>query len=263
VLLALDRSTVKELTGVVKLALGVLRGKSVTSSFLGTVEPPGDTRDDDQRALEVLLGQRPGRKPPSRGDDLLRQAEEDYRNDRLPEALTDAGATETLGLPSYFYQTEVEKVAPEEALRQALQEWMAGDDTFGLTTQDETFRELDKRVGSGIDFLIAGHTHLPRAIRRKPGFYYNSGTWIRLIYLTEKLTATSEAFEPVYRALTAGSMDALDRTPGLILPLYTVVRVRDEGKMGVKGELLKVVGEPEDLRLETMPGSEFVKLAGI
>jgi predicted phosphodiesterase len=55
------------------------------------------------------------------------------------------------------------------------------DRSFEPDTEDDTYRDLDKLVGPDIDFLIVGHTHLERALRRRRGrgCYFNSGTWAR------------------------------------------------------------------------------------
>ena len=64
----------------------------------------------------------------------------------------------------------------------------------------------------GVDFILAGHTHLERALRRRKrrGFYFNSGTWARLIRLSAPALADQAEFNKVYGALAAGTMDALE-----------------------------------------------------
>ena len=54
--------------------------------------------------------------------------------------------------------------------------------------------------------------YLKRAIKRKDGggFYFNSGTWIRLIRFTDAMLADSQSFQPVYQVLSNGSMSAID-----------------------------------------------------
>src|SRR5262249_48726217 len=69
-------------------------------------------------------------------------------------------------------------------LRNGLRALLAHDKTYNYDDRDGTFKEIDKAMKGDIDFLIAGHTHLARAFERAPGqYYFNSGTWIRLIRL--------------------------------------------------------------------------------
>ena len=91
------------------------------------------------------------------------------------------------------------------------------DQTFEITYQDKTFREIDKQAGPKVDFLITGHTHLERAIPRSaPGcFYFNSGTWIRLIRLTDEIVGDSKEFARAYKAFESGSMEVLDQIKDL------------------------------------------------
>ena len=79
--------------------------------------------------------------------------------------------------------------------------------------------------------MVAGHTHLARALPRKrgQGFYFNSGTWIRLIRLTDAMLASDDAFKPVYEAFKAKTMSALDEAEGLVLRRPTVVSIEAEG----------------------------------
>lgn len=99
----------------------------------------------------------------------------------------------------------------EDFLRKWLQLQLGADQSFTVTDRDETFVELDKLIGPEVDYLIAGHTHLRRAIQRAGGkYYYNTGTWIRLIQLPPELLKEPEQFELVYNAFQARNMEALD-----------------------------------------------------
>jgi hypothetical protein len=90
-----------------------------------------------------------------------------------------------------------------------------------------------------VDFILAGHTHLERALRRHKanGFYLNSGTWVRLIKLEPKVLAEQAEFNKVYGAMAAGTMDALDKLDGLVLRRRTIIAVRASSE-GTRGELL-------------------------
>jgi hypothetical protein len=119
---------------------------------------------------------------------------------------------------------------PDEALRRALLDWHSDDEgAFRWDVADETSDSLDRSAGGDVDFVVAGHTHLRRALRRsRRGYYYNSGTWIRLIRLEREVLEDPKRFEPVYAALRAGRIESLDAVPGLVRLLPTVVCIREE-----------------------------------
>jgi UDP-2,3-diacylglucosamine pyrophosphatase LpxH len=126
-----------------------------------------------------------------------------------------------------------------EVLREAFSD-LGQDRSFDPTADDATSNDLDEKVGDGFDFLIAGHTHLARALtrRKKSGWYFNSGTWARLIRFEDKVINDPEAFKKVFEAFSAGSMEALDSFPDLVMRILTVVAIRADGKM-THGELLR------------------------
>src|SRR6266702_2587645 len=70
------------------------------------------------------------------------------------------------------------KESTSEVLREAL-ETLDRDRSFDIGERDDTAVQLDAEVSPDIDVVIAGHTHLERAIRRRNGrgCYFNSGTW--------------------------------------------------------------------------------------
>jgi len=151
-----------------------------------------------------------------------------------------------------------------EALRNALKDWLAGDDTFEIKTEDDTYKLIIKRIGSEVDFVITGHTHLARAIKVDAGcFYFNSGTWIRLLRLTKEVLSDSanDVFKKtVWRAFSSGKMSDLDSAeiPGekgemvsLVYDRTHAVRISDQ-QGAVKGELLLVTGgnnESDEIQL--------------
>ncbi len=154
----------------------------------------------------------------------------------------------------------------EETLRCALADWLKADRTYDVLAADAWDDALCARAGDDVDFLIAGHTHLARARRRERGFYFNSGTWARLLHLTPQMLADHAVFaQRVWPALSAGRLSALDNAslPGpngdlpLLLDRTTAVRVARDGATTV-GELLLVQGaddESEPLAVTTMPGT--------
>ncbi|NQZ06624.1 MAG: metallophosphoesterase [Algicola sp.] len=106
---------------------------------------------------------------------------------------------------------------PITTLRKSLIRFMKKDNSFSLTGKDEVFDQLDPQVSADIDYLIVGHTHLARVMPRSQGsgYYYNSGTWIRLIELDDHTLKTDESFKPAFDAFMAGSLDALDAIQNL------------------------------------------------
>jgi len=99
-----------------------------------------------------------------------------------------------------------------EKLRKALKKNLESDQSFVVTQKDDLFKKMKKETGSKVNYLVAGHSHKQRAIERKAPdcYYFNSGTWIRLIRLTEDVLGNSEEFARVYAAFKSGSMEKLD-----------------------------------------------------
>lgn len=127
----------------------------------------------------------------------------------------------------------------QDLLRSALRKWLANDTSYDPGAPDDTFTRLDEACGE-VDFIVAGHTHLHRAIPRKRaiGYYFNSGTWIRLIQLSDHVLDDAEQFARVWAAFGAGTMAALDdlRDLGpnadepLVKDVSTVVGIHAPGK---------------------------------
>jgi UDP-2,3-diacylglucosamine pyrophosphatase LpxH len=94
-------------------------------------------------------------------------------------------------------------VSKAEALRRALLDWLEKDKTFDHNDRDDTFKQVSASVGSAIHFIVTGHTHLERAIDMGQGrYYFNCGTWIRLLQLTPAMLASTASFDQVYQVLT-------------------------------------------------------------
>jgi hypothetical protein len=123
----------------------------------------------------------------------------------------------------------------QDLLRRALKKWLSTDTSYDYWAEDDTFTRLDEACGDDVEFVIAGHTHLHRALERKRahGFYFNSGTWIRLIRLSDHVLDDAEQFARVWSAFSAGNMKALDdlrdlgpeRDEPLVLDISTVVGI--------------------------------------
>jgi UDP-2,3-diacylglucosamine pyrophosphatase LpxH len=148
---------------------------------------------------------------------LLQRAYDAIEAGKDPKERTDWQDTEMLGIRDYLTQFISNKAKREEVLRNLLRWWLRKDESFNVRHQDDTFKELDKLVGPEVDYLVAGHTHLERAIERRHAgrYYFNSGTWIRLIQLPDEVLDDPKAFSRVYEAFSGGSMQALDLLAGL------------------------------------------------
>jgi UDP-2,3-diacylglucosamine pyrophosphatase LpxH len=178
-------------------------------------------------------------------DALLLAAEKEYKTG---SAVTDPH-DETLGTGQYLWDrltgwfTGVSKI---EALRRALQDWLKDDKTFDIADRDDACNEVAASVGQGIHFLVTGHTHLERAIDLGGSrFYFNCGTWIRLLRFTEAMLANEAKFKPVYDLLVKGRMEDIDQAvfykKPFVLPQQSAVCIRAEaGK--VVGELAHIEG---------------------
>jgi UDP-2,3-diacylglucosamine pyrophosphatase LpxH len=150
---------------------------------------------------------------------------------------------------------------PSEVLREALSE-LREDRSFDFDVEDATFQALDEQIGGEAEFVIAGHTHLERALPRKKGhgWYFNSGTWARLIKLERYVLDSPDLFSAVYEAFKAKSMRALDEfvKAQLVIHRLTVVAVWSEGGR-TSGELRRVSLEPDAPLLRPVEKTLFVK----
>lgn len=156
-----------------------------------------------------------------------------------PLQLVQGQQSEQLGGVGAFINWLKNKPA-SEVLREALDK-LDKDRSFDPTASDDTFTSLDKEIQGNIDFLVAGHTHLERALKRQKGngYYFNSGTWARLIKIEPETRQSPEKFKALFDILKNGTMAKLDATPGLISKFCTVVAIVDDGN-GVMGELRHV-----------------------
>lgn len=202
---------------------------------------------DGARALDALLRSGPlpraARPAPVDEDPLAAAAGHLASGTRPVDLLAPGQGKETLGLGGLLLDRLFGR-DPRENLREALITYMGDDQTFRLDGKDEIFDALDKEVASDIRFITAGHTHLERKLPRKrgAGVYYNSGTWIRLIRLSEAMLASAESFAPLYEALMSKDMADLDRATSLdgkerlVLQRGTVVSIESTSS-GTRAEL--------------------------
>jgi UDP-2,3-diacylglucosamine pyrophosphatase LpxH len=224
--------------------------------------------------VEQLLGPnllsalRGGGSAGSDADTMLRDAEHAIADPSRRRAIETAPRLETLGVGQWMWD-RVNGIEPAEALRRALRDWLKDDTTWDISQTDETCREVMKHVGPSVDFVVTGHTHLERALRIAPEaerYYYNCGTWIRLLRLTDAVLASVDTFRDVYQTLVNGRMAAIDsatipaaaggREP-FVIDRSSLVRIsaRPDGTVGTLFHVLDA--GPAGVDLEPVPGSEF------
>lgn len=125
-----------------------------------------------------------------------------------------------------------------EIVREAL-ESLHQDRSFDPTAEDDTYRLLGEQASGSFHYVVAGHTHLERVLKRKCGVgtYFNTGTWARLIRIRPEDLADEATFIPLFLALQAPTIADLDRTPGLVMHRATVASIRNDGAGGAKAGL--------------------------
>jgi UDP-2,3-diacylglucosamine pyrophosphatase LpxH len=192
--------------------------------------------------------------------DLLDRTETSWRDQVVPLDLVSGDQrAEYLGMFGALKRLATGKDTTE-ALREAL-DGLDKDRSFDPSAEDDTYRELDKLVGGDIDFLIAGHTHLERALKRRRGggFYFNSGTWARLIQIPPELRQDPAAFTNLFQRLKAGTMEALDGRsgePSLTQRRCSVVSVWHEAGATL-GELRRVAEAASAFAAVPVLGTRF------
>jgi UDP-2,3-diacylglucosamine pyrophosphatase LpxH len=188
--------------------------------------------------------------------DMLAQAEANYATPSARGVGTTAAAVQpamedqTLGLPRLVWDRLtgwINGVGKGEALRRALQDWLENDKTFDSSEPDYTFKSVTKAVGSGVDFIVTGHTHLHKAIDMGAGrYYFNTGTWIRLLRFTPAMLKDATSFTPVFNVLEDGRLTAIDAAnfegQPFVLDRTSTARIKADSD-GVTGSLAVVGGE--------------------
>lgn len=146
-----------------------------------------------------------------------------------------------------------------ETLREALEK-LDQDRSFDADAADETSRDMDALVATDVDFVVAGHTHLERALPRKAGgYYYNSGTWARLIRIPPEVRQDPQKFARLFEVLRGGEMDRLDAEPGLVTKRCSVVSIVQGESGSVAGELRRARCSNGALILDSVANTRFEK----
>ncbi len=232
--LALD--WVKRKTGF--LSLDEEAGEN--SDRRGARDGSGDTDPLDRVLQRAFAGTAARRSTPKAAAELVRMTEQRLRDKVDPVALVASDAERELGLWSAAGDW-LRGSSKVEVLREAL-EPVQKDQSFDPGAEDSTFTDLDKLVAPQLAFVIAGHTHLERSLRRKNGAgrYFNTGTWARLIRIPPDKLTDEAAFKEVFDALRAPTIAELDQTPNLVMRQPAVASVWTEGGT-THGELRRVI----------------------
>lgn len=256
VLLVLDPGQVEKIGSLLPIVGKKLKGdrqvnqRLSADGFHTTTQTSGQSATVDQllgpSVMQSIKSYSSGIK--SSADELLLAAEKSFDS---PDSF-DQPSAEMLGTGQVIWDKLtgwMRGIEEHEALRRALQDWLQGDKTFDLDNQDETFKEVTANVGSGIDFIITGHTHLNRAIAMSGGrHYFNCGTWIRLLRFTDEMLKDTDAFKPYYEVLKDGSMEKIDATldweKPLLLDQTSAVCIKVENNRTI-GQLAHITGETE------------------
>jgi hypothetical protein len=162
---------------------------------------------------------------------------------------------EKLGLRDAIWQRFRGK-EDSEVLRAALHE-LQHDRTFELSEQDDAFNRIDALVGPRPRFVVTGHTHLRRAIeRKKGGWYYNTGTWARLLRVPKSEIENPTDFRKFYDALVLPTLADLDKA-GYVVRQPTVARILSTNGQ-TRASLCDVVTSSNgDVQLRLLDKSSF------
>lgn len=218
-------------------------GEERVNRVLGGPSPaatPGASRGPDWkrgRNFEAFLGQ------PSTQSQLLADAwKQAAQEDISPEQLA-GDEDQVLGAGQVVWNLlnyTVKRVTsnPCEALRAALADWGGSPETWALTGDCEVFNHLAD-IGPNASVVVAGHTHLRRQKHFNGGaLYLNTGTWARLLRLDTGVLDSPMTFEPLYQAMKAQTMAAIDALPSEVsLRQSTVAVVRLNGGTQVQAAL--------------------------
>ncbi len=180
-------------------------------------------------------------------DQILMEAEA-----RQEEAYagTQTDDEDLLGWRGTFYSIlgRLNLIDRQEGLRLALLDWLKDDHTYDLVHEkDETFTAMEERASRTSNFVITGHTHMARAMEYGVGrYYFNCGTWIRMIRLTTQ-SLVKEEFARLWDVLQTRDMSVLDKAEilgpngmqGLVEDRTTAVCIENKGAK-VVGSLMRV-----------------------
>lgn len=186
----------------------------------------------------------------------LRWAEHKFREGALYTDRIDRAADRTLGLFSSM---------GEGIVRWALKSMTESARVADIGHPDETFAELDRLVHPDVGFLLAGHTHARRALRRRlgHGVYLNTGTWARLILPEVADFGDESGLSALIEKVSYRRLEELDgeSTGGIVQNQPTVAHISEQSG-SVIGGLYDVVPQgsgPEDpVELVPLPVPDMI-----
>jgi UDP-2,3-diacylglucosamine pyrophosphatase LpxH len=157
-------------------------------------------------------------------------------------------------IPGSIYARFIQGKTPEQTLRESLRFILQGDMTFNLHSEDEPFEWIKENVNDGIDFVVAGHTHLARSIPWGRGGYLNTGTWANLMKLDGNVLDDDRLFADVLQQLkNCTTVDAL-RAARLAHEVPTVASITMQAPGGpATGRLHEARQIEKDVRLVDNP----------
>jgi UDP-2,3-diacylglucosamine pyrophosphatase LpxH len=269
-LLALDPGRVSQITKILKVVKYLSRDYARKAlGFLSAEQELEASPISDEEVMSEFLSDRFDYRQPEgamTSESLIRDAFEamDAGTDPKFATAADEGFLGPLDYIPALFSSKSKKI---EKLCTALQKNLAQDQTFDITFKDDTFEKIDQQMGQNVDYLITGHTHLERAIQRSTSgcYYFNSGTWIRLIRLQEDIINDKDVFARVFSAFKKGTMQELDaiidlgplKNQPLVMLKPTVVAIveQDGSTFGELRHINPANGIPEPVANTRLPRS--------
>ncbi len=190
--------------------------------------------------------------------ELLDEADAHFRDDLSPMDLLSADQQgRHLGRWSAFHK-RVSGGSKSEILRERL-DGLFRDPSFDTTHPDDTFLAFDARISDKADVVVTGHTHLERALPRvaASGYYFNTGTWARLIQIDEDRLNEPFKFKEMVDAIEVGSMAALDDVANLVQRRNTVFSAKPVGGR-TQLELHHVTKAGRSYELKPVANTKFI-----
>ena len=221
--------------------LGAVAARTATD--LVRLRPGFLGADDEAERGTVTTAPPPSWRGPAPGASaqvLMDQAEQAFQAGVTPISLVRTSQAEQLGVWQAAWDW-LRGQPRHEVLREAL-DFLDKDRSFDPSAADETFRQFDRRVAPEIDLLLTGHTHLARSLKRTrgDGHYFNSGTWARLMRVAPEVRQDKDRFRQLYELLGNARMADLDKQPGLVMRLNTVVAIWADAQGATQAELRQV-----------------------
>lgn len=242
-----------------KMAGGFLSAEGEAAGNVGADDPTGESAVDALLRATFVAPTAGRQAKVDLAEAMLAAARRSLDGGKRPiDALSSPSSTETLGVGGAILDW-IRDQPKEEVLREALEK-LEKDVSFEHDRPDATYRQMSAVVSDQVTFVVTGHTHLRRALRRPTGqgFYYNSGTWVRLMQISPTYLRSTEAFKPVFDAMNGRSIQALDEfqePKPLVLLQPTAVRIA-QANGRVESALVEATANGAEPFVE-LPGTKF------